>query len=204
MSGESRYIIHPAALHAAMQLSIVAAHAGTATKFKRAYMPVAFESIKVWPQIAKATIDSARSIAKGTLKGVRGLAADLILVGEGRKPMLEAKNLLLIASEQNARTLSEKNGPYTRIVWKPEFDSLSDAAVAQLFPPVTLDDDAIIPSLNSLALHHLAQFRATSPRTFEEGSRVRVFDFSRSFPPSVGFPIPIRTRSKGKDYAHTL
>ncbi|KAL8783267.1 MAG: hypothetical protein Q9213_004743 [Squamulea squamosa] len=171
ISDESRYAIHPAALDAAMQLSILATHAGTATKFKRAYMPVAFESIKVWPQVAKATTGFARSIAKGAMKGVRGLSADLVLLGEGQKPMLEAKNILLIASDQTARTLSEKNGPYTRIVWKPEFDSLDDAAAAQLFPPVILDDDAVIPSLNSLALHQLAQFRATNPVVFEKGSQ---------------------------------
>lgn len=175
MSGESRYVIHPAALDAAMQLSILASHSGNATKFKRAFMPVAFESIKVWPHVASATTEPPQTIAKGALKGVRGLSADLVLVGVDQKPMLEAKNVLLIASDQNAQTLTEKNGPYTRMVWKPEFSSLNDAAAAQLFPPVALDDSAVIPSLNVLALHQLAHFRATNPRVFRKGTQVRAF-----------------------------
>ena len=138
-------------------------------------MPVAFESIKVWPHIATATAEPAQSIAKGVLKGVRGLSAHLVLVGAGQKPMLEAKNILLIASDQNAQTLTEKNGPYTRMVWKPEFCSLNDAAAAQLFPPVTLDESAVIPSLNNLALYQLAHFRATNPQIFQNGTQVRAF-----------------------------
>ncbi len=172
MSGESRYVIHPAALDAAMQLSILASHSGTVTRFKRAFMPVVFESIKIWPHVATSTSEPAKSIAKGMLKGVRGLTADLVLVGAGQKPMLEAKNILLIASEQNAQTLTEKNGPYSRMVWKPEFDSLDQAAVSQLYPPATLDGGAIIPLLNNLALHQLAQFRATNPQIFRSGSGV--------------------------------
>ena len=178
MSGESRYVIHPAALDAAMQLSILASHSGIATNFKRAFMPVAFESIQVWPHIATATVEPAHSIAKGALKGVRGLSANLVLVGTGQKPILEAKDMLLIASDQNVQTLTEKNGPYTRMVWKPEFRSLNDASVARLFPPVTLDDSAVIPSLNNLALHQLAHFRATNPQIFQNGTQVRAFHYS--------------------------
>ena len=141
-------------------------------------MPVAFESIKIWPHTAAATTQPAHSIAKGALKGVRGLSVDLVLLGDGHNPMLEAKNILLIASDQNAQTLTEKNGPYTRMVWKPEFSSLNNAAVAQLFPPVTLDDSAVIPSLNNLALHQLAHFRATNPRLFQNGTQVRCISSS--------------------------
>ncbi|KAL8669472.1 MAG: hypothetical protein Q9168_005934, partial [Polycauliona sp. 1 TL-2023] len=172
MSGESRYIIHPAALDAAMQLSILGAHSGSATKFGRAFMPVAFESIKVWPHVALITSESAKSITKGVLKGVRGLAADLVLVGDGEKPMFEVKNALFIASDQNVQIFKEKSGPYARMVWKPEFNALDDGAVAQLYPPIALDDSAVIPSLNDLALHQLIQFRATNSHIFKLGSQV--------------------------------
>ncbi|KAI4256798.1 MAG: hypothetical protein LQ352_001923 [Teloschistes flavicans] len=172
MEGESRYVIHPAALDAAMQLSILASHSGTATKFQKAFMPVAFESIKFWPRVASTTTEVASSIAKGTLKGVRGLSADLVLVGADQRQILEAKNILLIASDQNTQSLPQRNGAYTRMIWKPEFDGLDDAAVMHLYPPIPLDDNAVIPSLNNLALHQLAQFRSMNPHIFEKGTEI--------------------------------
>ncbi|KAL8996101.1 MAG: hypothetical protein Q9188_006649, partial [Gyalolechia gomerana] len=87
-------------------------------------------------------------------------------------PYWKPENVLLIASDHNAQTLTEKHGPYTRVVWKPEFDALNDTVVMQLYPPVPLDDDAITPSLNHLALHQNAQLRATNAEHFQTRSTV--------------------------------
>lgn len=172
INSESRYIVHPAALDAAMQLSILASHSSTATEFRRAFMPVAFESIKVWPRTASATTERALSIAKGALRGVRGLSADLVLMGAQQKPILQARNILLIASDQNVQSRSIKNSPYTRMVWKPEFDSLNETAIASLYSPVVLDGSGVMPSLNHLALHQLIHFRATDAEFFDTGSEI--------------------------------
>ncbi len=184
MTGESRYVVHPAALDAAMQLSILAAHKSTATKFRRAFMPTAFESIKVWPAAARATVESAHSVSKATLKGVRGLSADLVLLGANKKMILEAKNIFLIASDQTAPAMTNKPSPYTRMIWKPEFDCLNDESIVKLYPPVVVDDGAIIPSLNNLALHQLIHFRGTNPEFFKTGSSVphlqRLLDWTES------------------------
>lgn len=171
-NGESRYVVHPAALDAAMQLSIVASHSSTATRFKKAFMPVAMESIKVWPKAANATNEPAHSIAKGALKGIRGLSADLTLIGAEEMTILEAKNILLIASDQSSQTSTPNNGPYTRMVWKPEFSALDDAKVAALYPPVVLDESGVIPSLNNLALHQIVQFKQTHSEIFTNGSEI--------------------------------
>ena len=172
ISGESRYVVHPAALDAAMQLSIVASHSSTATKFKKAFMPVTMESIKVWPKVARATNEPALSVAKGALKGIRGLSADLVLVGAQGETILEAKNILLIASDQNTQTLTTKNSPYTRMVWKPQFSALDNAKIAELYPPVVLDKSSVIPSLNNLALHQIIHFKQTHQDIFTGGSEI--------------------------------
>ncbi|KAI4198757.1 MAG: hypothetical protein LQ350_005080 [Teloschistes chrysophthalmus] len=91
-----------------------------ATKFKRAFMPVAFESIKFWPRVTSGTTEVATSIAKGKLKGVRGLTADLVLVGAERRQILEAKHILLIASDQNTQSLPKTNGAYRRAPHRPK------------------------------------------------------------------------------------
>ena len=47
MSAEPRYVMHLAALDAALYLSILASHSSKATQLKRAAMSVAFENIGI-------------------------------------------------------------------------------------------------------------------------------------------------------------
>ncbi|KAF4624420.1 hypothetical protein G7Y89_g13751 [Cudoniella acicularis] len=170
IKGESRYILHPATLDASMQLSILAAHKSTATKFKRTFMPTAFESVKVWPKIARQSHTSAKSYASATLRGVRGLSSDIVLLGADGNRMVDATNIFLTASDQSAPKLIEDPSPYTRIVWKPDFGNLTTDVMEQIYPPVVLSDDAVIPSLNHLALHQLIHFKETNADAFEKGS----------------------------------
>ncbi|ORY63304.1 uncharacterized protein BCR38DRAFT_475285 [Pseudomassariella vexata] len=170
MIRESRYVLHPATLDASLQLSIVAAHNNTATKFKRGFMPTSFESIKLWPGIASQSHKFTEVYASSTLKGVRGLSSDVLLLGAQGQRMLEATNVFLTAADQTALKLIDDPAPFTRIVWKPDFDHLTSNIMAQLYPPVVLSDDAVIPSLNTLALHQLIQFKATHAHVFEQGS----------------------------------
>lgn len=59
------------------------------------------------------------------------------------------------------------------MVWKPYFDALNTATLEEMYPPRALRDDALIPSLNHLALHQLIYSRATHPEIFFEGSEHR-------------------------------
>ncbi|KAL9085918.1 MAG: hypothetical protein Q9165_007401 [Trypethelium subeluteriae] len=170
IKGESRSLLHPAALDASLQLSILAAHKSVASRFERAFMPTAFESVKIWPKEVRKGHTSGKSYAGATLKGVRGLSSDVVLLSTEGQRMLEATNIFLTASDQSAPKLIEDPSPYTRIVWKPGFDHLSTNVMEQMYPPIVLSDDAVIPSLNHLALHQLIHFRATNPDIFEKGS----------------------------------
>lgn len=158
---ESRYVLHPAALDAAIQLSIIATHSGMATRLKRPFLPVNFEHITVWPLVQEDSGKTALSFAKGTLSGVRGLYSNLYLVSESGRPILDAQNLLLLSTEPRLSLSSKSEGPYSRMVWKPAFDFLSTESATALYPLVTLDDNAVIPSVIHLALLLLVQFYDT-------------------------------------------
>ncbi|CAO2655100.1 Nn.00g101640.m01.CDS01 [Neocucurbitaria sp. VM-36] len=170
--GESRYIIHPAALDAALQLSIVASHSGSTKMLQRTFMPVSFNSLRIYLQSCTGPKTSARAIARAHLKGVRGLSADVALLNAQQQTMLDAQNVFLIASDQNLQNPIKENSPYTRLSWRPEFSSLSQQAVNSMFPAVRLDESAVIPSLNRLALYQLIHFRMSYPKIFATGSPV--------------------------------
>lgn len=171
MKGESRYLIHPATLDASMQLSILAAHKSDITNFQRAFMPTAVDSIKVCPNMVEQGHGFTTSYASAHLKGVRGLSSDIVLLNAHRQRMLEVNNALLTASDQSALKLIENSSPYTRIIWKPDFDHLSTTNLEEMFKPVVLSDDALISSLNHLALHQLIHFKLTNQEIFEAGSQ---------------------------------
>lgn len=156
--GESRYVIHPAALDAVIQLAIVATHSGIATRLMRRFLPVSFEHISVRPLLQEESGKSALSVANGTLSGVRGLYSNFKLVSASGSPILDAQNLLFLSTEHNPPVLSEREGPYTRMVWKPAFNFLSNESVTTIYPLFTLGDTAVIPSVIHLALLLLVHF----------------------------------------------
>lgn len=160
-SSESRYVLHPAALDAAIQLTIVASHSGMATRLKSRFLPVNFEHITIWPLLREETGKTALSVAKGIPSGVRGLYSNLCLFTESGKLILDAQNILSLATEHRLPISSESEGPYARMVWKPAFDFLSTESMTALYPLVSLDDNAIIPSVIHLALLLLVQFHDT-------------------------------------------
>lgn len=156
--GESRYVIHPAAFDAVIQLAIVASHSGIATRLMRRFLPVSFEHISVRPILQEDSGKSALSVAQGTLFGVRGLYSNFKLVSESGSPILDAQNLLLVSTDHSPPVSSEREGPYARMVWKPAFNFLSNESVTTMYPLFTLGDTAVISSVIHLALLLLVQF----------------------------------------------
>ncbi len=172
MSGESRYIVHPATLDAALQLSIIASHSCVINSMKRRYLPVEFKSITVLPLNRGPPNDAILAFAEGKHCGIRGLSSNLVLRTASGAPVVNIRNMLLLASERSHAIASQGQNPYARILWKPNFDLLTGATVATLYPPVVADDSAILPSLETLALHQLIQFYMASPDLFKAGSQI--------------------------------
>lgn len=159
--GESRYVIHPTALDAVIQLTIVASHSGIATRLMRQFLPVSFEHISIRPlSLQEESRQSALSVAQSTLSGVRALYSNFRLDSESGSPILDAQNLLLLSTDHSPPVLSEREGPYSRMVWKPAFNFLSNKSVTAIFPLFTLGDTAVIPSVIHLGLLLLVQFHS--------------------------------------------
>ena len=173
---ESRYVIHPAALDALSQFSIIASHSSFSSKLKRSFMPVSIEKIAIRPPSRHDMETPALLEAIGKTNGAGRLAADLWMMGASNKPLVHVRNLQLVALEplvtlENASTLQGTSSPFTRIVWKPDFDYLNSVNVASLYPLVVLDKTSASLLLNELALHQLIQFHTTQPQFFEEISK---------------------------------
>lgn len=167
-SSESRYIVHPAALDACLQLSIVASHSCMACRLQKRYLPVSLDRITVQQPLQVDLETPALGVSTGNLRGVRGLLLDLTVIGASKRVLVDIKGLLLLAPEQGLPNRREIKSPYARMIWKPDFDSLTNEDLRQLYPPLLLKETAIIPSLNHLALHQLVQFY-TSPELFKAG-----------------------------------
>ncbi|KAL4922406.1 hypothetical protein BDW62DRAFT_197082 [Aspergillus aurantiobrunneus] len=172
-SHESRYVIHPAALDTALQLSIVAAHHKENIRFEKAFLPVSFDQIRVYPKAISDMTTSALTLARSKFAGVRGLTADLAIMSPDARTFIEVSNALLIGTDQGIiRTSAKNDRPYARIVWKPDLDGLNEQSIAALYPPVVLGDDAVIPLLNNLALHQITEFRVSNPQLFMDMTKV--------------------------------
>ena len=173
---ESRYTIHPTALDAFLQSSIIASHSALSIQLKSRFMPVSFESIAVRPHSQLDLETSALVQATGRKEGGRRLVADLWMKDASNKPLVDVRNLQLVApdpliSPQDASTPPGTHLPYTRMIWKPDFDYLTSTNVAGLYPPLVLDKTSVAPQLNNLALHQLVQFYTTYPKYFENISQ---------------------------------
>lgn len=75
--------------------------------------------------------------------------------------MFEAVNIFLTATDQSAPKLSDNLSPYTRMVWKLNYDFLAKDIIEQMYPPLVMSGDAVIPSLNYVTLHQLIHFKTT-------------------------------------------
>ena len=173
---ESRYIIHPAVFDAFLQLSIIAPHSGKAHRLRRKYLPVSFERVIVRRPCLEDFQVPVRLISAGSVSGVRGLTADLQMTDANDKVLVDIENAQLLASDQGSLSLPEdvftesQNLPYTRLVWSPDFDLLTTGAVMKLYPPKILDETAVAPLLNKLALLQLIAFQQNCPQLFSSGS----------------------------------
>ena len=176
VGAESRYVVHPTILDATLQLSIVASHNGIPGRLKRQFIPFSIESLTI-SKPSKEDIDEPAIIeALANSEGDRRLVADLRMTSASDRPLVGLKNLQLVAphgfeSLGNGLIAPETTIPYSRIVWLPDYEFLSTAAVARLFPPVMLGRTSVAQALDELALDQLLQFSSSYAKFFQERAK---------------------------------
>lgn len=171
-SGESRYLIHPSILDSALQLCILAPYIGHLGEMSRAFVPSTIREMIICPENAGKVELSAVSLAKGEKYGTRELRSDLMISSMKGGPILRANGVILLSSEMDYKALTRSREPFSRMVWLPDIDCLTDDTVLLVYPLIIQDDTALLPKLDHLALHQLVQFHEMYPELFTKGSDI--------------------------------
>ena len=172
VSGESRYVMHPTVLDSAIQLCIIAPTNGHLPVLTHAFLPSTIRHMCIWPQRANKADKKAVATAKGVKYGTRGLRSDLVINDTRDQIILRAKDVLLLSSEQKNEESTKTREPFSRMIWIPDLDHLTSDLITKIHPLVIVDDMALSPRLEVLALNQLVQFIIVYPEFFEADSKV--------------------------------
>ena len=129
MTGESRYILHPACLDSCLQLMIVAIWAGRTNAMACGAVPVQADEVAIWkPTDAQLANGGAKAFSWIDPRGVRSFNAHNQLVASDGQVLMEICSMRCSAYE--AAMPQRANGPakpqpYAQMVWKRDVDSLS-------------------------------------------------------------------------------
>ncbi|KAL8790242.1 MAG: hypothetical protein Q9195_006465 [Heterodermia aff. obscurata] len=167
MLHESRYIIHPAKLDAILQLSIIASHSGMFSRLKTGHLPVGFERMTFWPKKIRLANPTCLVHAKANTSRPRSFSADAVMLADDKEPIFEAIEMRFNAIEQLDVPSFSPRQPYSRLIWKPDFDMITTESLPSIYPKMHAD---ISTGLNDLASKQIAQFHEDYPEFFKSGS----------------------------------
>ena len=169
--GESRYAIHPTTLDSALQLCVVAAHAGQHHALTTPFLPQTVRHLELWPYSADVTNANMESTAQSVDYGIRGIRSDLTITSEDQTT-LRASDILFLSPQQSNASLIKNKEPFSRMMWIPDIDALNIESVRNLYPLVDIGQAALSPQLDLLALHQLVQFSVEYAEQLHVGSKV--------------------------------
>ncbi|KAI1177722.1 hypothetical protein F4777DRAFT_576800 [Nemania sp. FL0916] len=160
--GESRYVLHPAALDAAFQLGLVACYGGQIEDTAVAFVPVHLSRLYIKGDITSSGQDAAMAVAQGEFRGLRGAHVNqLQMLDPNGEVVLHFEKLRCLSyiteSQSNDQamrnTQSAFSAPFARLVWKPDFRSLNQHSCRALFPPPreNLDRLVLVEKITGLA-----------------------------------------------------
>ncbi|KAK2599085.1 hypothetical protein QQS21_005426 [Conoideocrella luteorostrata] len=124
--GESRHVLHPASIDSALQLCIVAIHAGRTNVMRCGVVPVQVDEVTIWPPNEKQLeIGKANAYAVVHRRGERISESDVQISAEDGTMVMEIVNMRAVAYEaavpQKDHVL--ENTPYGEMVWELDFDN---------------------------------------------------------------------------------
>ncbi|KAK4663656.1 Type I Iterative PKS [Podospora pseudopauciseta] len=135
--GESAYPLHPASLDGAIQLGLIACHAGRSEDATTAFVPVQLPRLYLSNNINDLAGDKCTVMAHGEKRGIRGAHLDLQLLGPNGEVMLDAEGLRCISYSSAAKTTEDRtfSSPFTRLVWRPDIRTLRNGRAREMYPP---------------------------------------------------------------------
>jgi acyl transferase domain-containing protein/NADPH:quinone reductase-like Zn-dependent oxidoreductase len=165
MIGESRHVLHPAAVDSCLQLMIVAIWAGRTNAMAFGAVPVATDEVVIWkPTDAQLRDGRAKAFSWVDLRGARLFTAhnELVASGDGRVVM-QIKGMRCSAYEaaipQGYAAEVVKAQPYSNVVWKVDVD----------YPHVRVAGGEIQLDMDTAEFVELAVFKHPGTRVLAAG-----------------------------------
>ena len=133
MGRQSQYILHPTTIDACLQLSIIAAHHGKPESLKKVYLPVLIPKLTIWPHHSSQGLPLT-ACGRGFHRGLRSVQTFTGLSNPDHQTILQAEitfSSLETAVGEDGTGKSPQ--PYTRLVWKPDLDRMTNTQAQILF-----------------------------------------------------------------------
>lgn len=134
MKQESWYPVHPTIIDGSIQLAIVAVHRGDPENMTKPYLPTIIKYLKVFPAATGAILDRGTVRGRGKTSGLRSIETEAKLMDHNGEVLLETQlTILSLESNMHAKPKSRIPQPYSRLVWKPDINHLSNDELTSLF-----------------------------------------------------------------------
>lgn len=160
MAGQSRYAVHPTTLDACLQLSIIAAFKGRSKDLDKAYLPTLIPKLTVWPS-RKRSNATLQAYSRGARSGLRSVQAITGLKNSEDQPILQAEVFFLsLETATEVVDAREVPQPYTRLVWMPDIDRLTNTQAKALSTNTHAEKFSAIARFSSL--EHLTRLAIRS------------------------------------------
>ena len=176
MKNEATYPIHPATLDTSIQLLLIAVHGGKVEKAKTAFVPLSISELSIWIPQDDTNGDSEDFVgvgmATGRIQGLRNAFGDTQIFTRSGAALLDIRHLRCGSYQGSAsNTLLPEpipRSPFTRLIWKPCLDSLSQARAIEIFPPEA-PAKSVFDKLDNIAACIIAMIHKSQDRLSEEG-----------------------------------
>lgn len=142
MIEESRYFVHPTVIDAAFQLIVMAAHEGKPHAFEKPFIPTSIRDLKIGEAVSPDTKSAQIQVTahRPSLRQISGQATIVDL--SGRTILTMQVDCTALDAGFGDNKDSKTKHPYNRLIWRPDFDRLSQDQLLSLLP--YRQDDRIV------------------------------------------------------------
>ena len=160
MLGESRHVLHPAAVDSCLQLLIASIYAGRASVMPHGAVPIQVDEIAIFtPTVKQLEAVTADAFSWIDQRGLRSYVGGSQLVADDGELLMEISDMRCISYEAALPQRTEeplKSLPYSEMAWNLDIDRLHSATE--------------IPSLSIPDLVQLSLFKKPECKILEYGS----------------------------------
>lgn len=123
-------------------------------RFTHAFVPVHMEELAIWDRRSDG-LDFGMGTAHGELRGLPGAYANIQMLSSSGAPLLSVSNMRCVSYASNDEVAtngdSEIECPFSRLIWKPDINALSNDQARKVFPPL-VSAETIAPTMKRLEM----------------------------------------------------